>query len=670
MDLAKKIDILITELNEASYKYYVLSQPTLSDAEYDRKFRELQELEAKDPDLVRADSPTQRVGTTPLSEFNTVPHLVPMLSLNNAMDEEEIRAFDEQVTRFLEKEHVSKGEIEYTLEHKFDGVAISLTYEKGRLVKGVTRGDGYQGEDITSNLRTIRAIPLTLRGGEKADRLEVRGEVLFFKDAFEGFNRERIALGEEPFANPRNAASGSLRQLDSTRTAKRPLTFFAYGFGMLEGASLPPTHFESLQWASKLGFPISPFLRKVCGTMGLVEAYREAGAARNALPFEVDGVVIKMNSFALQNLLGFRQRSPRWAIAAKFPPVEENTKLLDIVIQVGRTGAMTPVAILEPVRVGGVVVSRATLHNEQEIKRKGIKIGDTVVVRRQGDVIPAVVAPVINLRDGSEREFVFPTRCPECNSLAERPEDEAVLRCPNPQCPSKIGQRVIHYASRDAADIEGMGEKMVELLLEHNLVTDIASIFSLTQEKLEELPRMGKLSSSNLIAALEKSKNIPLHKFIFALGIRHVGERTARILARSVKSLKGFLSLTEAEIREIPEVGEEITRSLTAYLSDSEEKGMIERLLKAGLKVQPVEEVESDSLAGKTFVLTGTLSTMTRKDAEARILALSGKVAGSVSKKTSYVVAGEEAGSKLDKANELGVTVLSEEEFKELLEKA
>ncbi len=659
----QRIDLLVDELTEASYRYYVLSTPTLSDAEYDRKYRELEKLEAEHPDLVRPDSPTKRVGSTPLSAFTTVTHRVPMLSLNNAMNEVEIGEFDDQVRRFLEKEHGRRDEVEYTIEHKFDGVAITLAYRNGEFVQGATRGDGYEGEDVTLNLRTIKAIPLKLRSAQAIPYIEVRGEVLFLSAPFEAFNEERVASGEEPFANPRNAASGSLRQLDPAITAKRPLTFFAYGIGDVEGLTIPESHYECMKFVASLGFPISPSLRKVSGVSGVLAAYRDAGVARMSLPFEVDGVVVKVNSLPLQALLGFRQRSPRWAVACKFPPVEENTMLLDIVIQVGRTGALTPVAVLEPVRVGGVVVARATLHNEDEVRRKGLKIGDRVIVRRQGDVIPAVVANIPGLRDGTEREFIFPQCCPECEGPVARPEGEKVARCTNPRCPSKISQRLIHYSCRDAADIEGLGEKMVELLIEHRLVADISAIFELTQAQLEALPRMGETSSKNLIAAIEKSKKIALNKFIFALGIRHVGERTALLLARHAKTLDKFLSLTEAELLQIHEVGEETAKAVEAYLGNDAERAMIARLRQQGVNVLPLEDVQASTLTGKTFVLTGTFATLSRKEAEAKVLALSGKVSGSVSKNTSYVVAGADPGSKLDKAKELGVTVLSEEEF-------
>ncbi len=665
----KRILELVSELNEHAYRYYALSQPTISDAEYDRRFRELEELEREFPDLVPADSPTKRVGSAPLAALPTVQHRVPMLSLNNAMNGEELSEFYEQVERFLEKEHEIASELEFTVEHKFDGVAITLAFRDGVFVQGATRGDGSSGEDVTANVRTIKAIPLKLRGKSLPQYIEVRGEILFPKAGFEMLNAERLKSGEEPFANPRNAASGALRQLDSSVTAKRPLTFFAYGVGASEGIELPATHFEMAIALREFGFVISPLFKKVRGKAELIQAYHEAEKARSELPFEVDGMVVKLNNLRLQEILGFRSRSPRWAIAAKFAPVEETTILQDIIVQVGRTGALTPVAVLEPVRVGGVVVSRATLHNEDEIKRKGILLGDRVVVRRQGDVIPAVVAVVVASRTGKERKFVFPTHCPECGSKVVRLEDEAVVRCPNARCPAKVSERIIHFASRDAADIEGMGAKMVQLLLEKGLLSDLASLYELRAEKLQELPRMGELSSRNLVDAIEKSKTISLERFIFALGIRHVGERTAMLLARRAKTLDGFLALSRQDLSEIDEVGDEITQSVAEFLSDVEERGTIARLIEHGVRVQPVQALSSNALQGKSFVITGTLKVMGRKDAESAIMAQGGKVSGSVSKNTSFVVVGDEPGSKFDKARELGVPTLNEDQFLKMVQR-
>ena len=671
-----RIDQLVEELNDHSYRYYVLSQPTISDAEYDQLFRELQKLEAAHPEAVRADSPTQRVGARPLEGFATVQHRLPMLSLDNAMNEEELIDFDEQVRRFLAKDGHEAGEIEYTVEFKFDGVAVSLLYEDGKLTQAATRGDGTTGEDVTLNVRTIKAIPLKLRGKQSPQGLlEIRGEVLFRKREFDALNEDRQARGEETFANPRNAASGSLRQLDPQETAKRPLWFFSYGVGVVESATKSVAALarapldKAMKEVEGLGFSISPGFRTVRGAAALAEAYRDAEEARDSLPFEVDGIVIKVNDVALQERLGFRQRSPRWAIAAKFKPVEAVTTLEDIIIQVGRTGALTPVAVLKPVRVGGVVVSRATLHNQDEIERKGLLIGDSVVVRRQGDVIPAVVAAVTASRTGKERRFLFPTECPECGTAVERPEGEAVARCPNPQCPAKLHNRIVHFASRDAMDIEGLGDKMVELLLEHKVVDDLPALYLLSPEMLRELPRMGELSSKNLVESIAESKQRPLDRLIFALGIRHVGSKTAQTLARQCGTIEKFQALTEEQLLAMEEVGPETASSVSEFLADRYSQNLVRTLLERGVSPAhvAVRDAEGGALSGQTFVLTGTLATMSRKEAEEQILNRGGKVSSSVSKKTSFVVAGDSPGSKLDAAKKLGVAVLSEQEFAALL---
>ena len=665
-----KIDQLVQALNEHAYRYYVLAQPTVSDAEYDRLYRQLEALEAAAPHLRRVDSPTQRVGAAPRPGFITVRHDVPMLSLTNAMNEQELSEFDQQVQRFLAKDRVQGGEIEYCIEHKFDGVAVTLRYQGGALVQAATRGDGFEGEEITANVRTIRSVPLQLRGAKSPDSLiEVRGEVLFMKKEFDAFNAARVQRGEEPFANPRNAAAGSLRQLDPAETARRPLTFFAYAYAAVANVAMPDNHLAAMQSLQAEGFQISPLLRTVQGGAALTAAYRQAAHDRDALPFEVDGMVVKVNRYALQEQLGFRQRSPRWAIAAKFAAQEENTRLLDIVIQVGRTGVLTPVAVLAPVNVGGVVVSRATLHNEDEIRRKDVRIGDTVVVRRQGDVIPAVVAPVMALRTGQERRFEFPKLCPECGSAAERAPDEAAYRCPNRHCPARFEQRLLHFASRDGMDIEGLGEKLVNQLLEKGLVQDLSAMYQLRFEQLCSLPRMGELSSRNLLEAIAKSRRTPLHKFIFALGIRHVGERSALILARFCSTIERFLALTQPELMEIPEIGEETARSVAAFLTDPQELEQIQRLLALGLDLQPPPQPAGQGLAGKTFVVTGTLASMGRKQAEAKIAERGGRVASAVSGATHFLVAGQEAGSKLAKAKALGIPILDEQQFLELLEK-
>jgi len=671
-----RLNELVNELNEHAYRYYVLSQPVISDAEYDEKFRELQKLEDRYPDCVRSDSPTKRVGAKPLEGFSTVRHRIPMLSLDNAMNEDELTAFDEQVRRFLAKDGGGHTQIDYTVEFKFDGVAVSLIYVDGVLKQAATRGDGTSGEDVTANIRTIKAIPLKLRSKDSIEgTLEIRGEVLFRKKEFEALNTERQARGEESFANPRNAASGSLRQLDPRETARRPLWFFAYGIGVVESSSPALLGLQQrplaqiMKTVSSFGFSISPGYDVVRGAEGLARAYRAGEEQRDSLPFEVDGIVVKVNDTGLHEQLGFRQRSPRWAIAAKFKPVEAVTTLEDITVQVGRTGALTPVAVLTPVRVGGVIVSRATLHNQDEIERKGLLIGDRVVVRRQGDVIPAVVAAMSASRTGAERAFEFPSQCPECGAQVERVPGEAVVRCPNGRCPAKVHNRILHYASRDAMDIEGLGDKMTALLLEHELVRDLPSIYELTVEALKELPRMGELSSQNLIAAIHESKRRPLDRFIFALGIRHVGSKTALTLARHCRSAERLLTITEEDLLTIEEIGPETAASISTFLADEAEVAMVERLLQVGVHPEALEVDTSQSgpLVGKSFVLTGTLSSMGRKDAEGLIVSRGGKVSSSVSKKTSYLVAGESPGSKLETARSLNVEVLSEAEFRRLI---
>ena len=665
--IKSKIDLLVTDLQDHLHKYHVLAQPEISDAEYDRRFRSLEELEQQYPQYRRTDSPTHKVGAPPLAAFETVQHSVPMLSLGNAMDVTELSDFVAQVRRFLAKEDITEPP-QFTVEYKFDGVAISLRYEDGVLVQAATRGDGELGENVTNNVRTIRNIPLNLRGAEFAGTVfEVRGEVLFLKADFERFNTERLEQGLESFANPRNAASGSLRQLDSKETAGRPLSFFAYGIGEVQNIALPATNYELMQLIGSFGFKISSLLEVAETEKDLAQVYQGAESSRANLPFEVDGTVIKLNQRRLQDLLGFRERTPRWAIAGKFAPMEENTRLEDIVIQVGRTGALTPVAVLSPVQVGGVVVARATLHNEDEIKRKGIKIGDMVVVRRQGDVIPAVVAPVISLRNGSEREFVFPKNCPECGTAVVRSAEEAVSRCPNPGCPAQVEQRLIHVASRNAADIEGLGKKMVALLLEHKLVSDIASLYTLTLPQLEALPRMAELSSKNLLAALEQSKEISLDRLIFALGIRHVGERTARVLSEAYGSINELRKASYEQLLELNEIGAETARAIAEFNANPAEQAMLDRLLTHNFKISSRERPQNNKLSGKTFVITGTLS-KSRDHFKALIEQSGGQIMAAVSKKTNFLLAGAEAGSKLEKAKTLGVTILDEKEFFSLLE--
>lgn len=662
----RRVAELSSLLHDLNYQYYVLSAPTVSDAEYDKLFRELEALEKQFPKLLSPDSPTQRVGSVPQQGFSQVNHETPMLSLSNALDAEELREFHERTERlFAELELPQK--VEYCIEYKFDGVALSLVYENGSLVQAATRGDGFVGEDITSNARTIKSIPLKLRGNVLRGRTEIRGEVLFLTSDFQKLNDERERAGDERFANPRNAASGSLRQLDPNITASRPLTFFAYGLISKESVSLTDYH-ELIAQLPKLGFRISPLFDLVASVDELVSCYQEAEAGRASLPFEVDGVVVKVNSLRAQEQLGFRQRSPRWAVAAKFAAVEAFTTLKDIVVQVGRTGAATPVAILEPVQVGGVVVSRATLHNEDEIARKDLRIGDTVIVRRQGDVIPAVVAPVLAKRTGSEKKFVFPEQCPECDSKLEKEDGMAVYRCVNRHCPAKLLQRVLHYASRLGADIEGLGDKLAELLLENKLIQSLADLYRLEVVSLAQLPRFGELSAKNLLVQIEKSRKLPLSRFIYGLGIRHVGERSAFLLAQHFKTLANLKRATPDQLIAIHEVGEETAKAVSEFLSDPHEVELLGQFEKLGVNVQPHKESgEEQIFAGKTIVLTGSLERFSRKEAESMILARGGKPSSSVSKATSFLVAGADAGSKLEKANALGIQVIDENEFAQMM---
>jgi len=664
--LKDRVRELVRALNHHSYLYYVLSSPEISDAEYDRLFFELQKIEESHPELILPDSPTRRVGALPASDFETHRHAIAMLSLDNAMNEDELLAFDLRTRKLLEKEQLNTDELEYLVELKFDGVAVSLTYRDGVLERGVTRGDGLVGEVITQNLKTIHSIPLRFRNDTNLPLVEVRGEVLFLSDHFERLNAARIKEGQDPFANPRNAASGSLRQLDSVITASRPLTFYAYGFGVFEGSDQPESLFQSLELCRDLGFRVSPVIKRVRSGVELVTAFQEIQAGRHDHPFEIDGVVIKVDSARFRKVLGQKQRSPRWAIAAKFPAVEEQTLLEGIQLQVGRTGAITPVAILKPVNVGGVVVSRATLHNQDEIARKDLRVGDTVIVRRQGDVIPAVVAVVMSKRTGAEKPFKFSTTCPECGAELAKEDDGAVLRCKNKGCPAQGVQRVIHFVSRQALDIDGLGKKLVQLLFEKGLIKDAADLYHLDPIQLAALPGMGELSSKNLLAALEASKRCPLDRFIFALGIRHVGVRTAKILAAHCKTPERLLGLEEEELLALPEIGPQTAEAIVTFLSSDQELEMINRLLKSGFEFEQVESA-SGSLYGKTFVLTGTLDSYSRDQAKDELEKRGAKVTSSVSAKTDYLVAGKDAGSKLKKARDLKVTILQEAQFLELL---
>ena len=657
-------------LETHNYRYYVLDAPSVSDAEYDGLFRELQALEQEYPQLLTPDSPTQRVGATPSNAFAPVTHRAPMLSLNNAFADADVENFDRRVREGLDHESVA-----YAVEPKFDGLAISMTYERGALVRGATRGDGYTGEDVTANLRTIAAIPLRLYG--RADRLppfiEVRGEVLMLKRDFEALNAAQAAAGEKTFVNPRNGAAGALRQLDPKITASRRLHFFAYGIGAVEwgAAALPATHDALMQRLADWHFPVAAERAVVQGLGGLLDYYRRIGAQRAALPFEIDGVVYKVNDLAQQASLGFVSRAPRYAIAHKFPAEEMLTEVLDIDVQVGRTGALTPVARLKPVFVGGVTVTNATLHNEDEIRRKDVRIGDTVVVRRAGDVIPEVVRVLVEKRSGAEREFAMPTKCPVCGSHVERPEDEAATRCTGGLvCGAQRKQALLHFASRRAMDIEGLGEKMVDQLVEGNLVRTPADLYKLGVAALAALERMAEKSAANLHAGIEKSKQTTLARFIYALGIRHVGETTAKDLAQHFGSLDALLAADEAALLEVRDVGPVLAASIRQFFLEEHNRQVIDELRAAGVTWPETGQVAKSAgrLTGMTFVLTGTLPVLSRDSAKDLIEQHGGKVTGSVSKKTTYVVAGIEAGSKLDKAVELGVPVIDEAQLLAMVE--
>lgn len=670
-EAARRARQLREEIERHNYAYYVLDAPTIPDAEWDALFRELQELEARYPALASADSPTQRIGGPPSADLREVRHAVPMLSLNNALSEAEAIAFDQRVRDALAKANLGDGAVEYACELKFDGLAINLRYEHGLLVEAATRGDGTVGEDVTPNVRTIHSVPLKLRPARPPAVLEARGEVLMFRRDLERLNERQRARGEKEFANPRNAAAGALRQLDPKITAQRRLHFFAYGFGELHGADEPDTHWAALDWLASLGLPVNEERAVVRGVEGLLGFYREALRKRPKLPYDIDGVVYKVNAYALQRALGYVSRAPRFAIAHKFPAQEATTQVLDIEVQVGRTGALTPVARLAPVQVGGVTVTNATLHNEDEIRRKDVRIGDTVIVRRAGDVIPEVVAAVPERRPAHTRLFHMPAQCPVCGSAVERPADEAIARCTGGLfCPAQRKQALRHFAGRRALDIEGLGEKLIDQLVDAGLVRTPADLFRLDLETLANLERMGEKSAANLLAALDKARETTLERFVYALGIRHVGESTARDLARYFGSLDALLAADEEALLEAPDVGPVVAASIARFCAEPHNREVIAQLRAAGVRWRegaPAKRAAAGPLAGKTFVLTGTLPTWNRDEAKERIEAAGGKVAGSVSKKTDYVVAGTEAGSKLEKAQALGVNVIDEDGLRRLL---
>ena len=670
---AERIARLRAEIEQHNHLYYVLDAPSIPDAEYDRLFRELQSLEALHPELQRLDSPTRRVGGIPLKSFVEVQHSTPMLSLNNAFSEEEVRAFDARICEAL-----GVNRVEYAVELKFDGLAINLSYREGVFVQGATRGDGSVGEDVTENLRTVRDIPLRLfdaAGKQLPVDIEVRGEVLMYNRDFDRLNAQQRATGEKEFVNPRNAAAGSLRQLDSRITATRHLSFFAYGVGNCDlgrcaGLTLPGQHDGQMTLLQRWGVPVASQHRVVAGVDGLLDFYREMGEQRAALPFAIDGVVYKVNDIALQQRLGFVSRAPRFAIAHKFPAEEAMTVLLNIDVQVGRTGALTPVARLAPVFVGGVTVTNATLHNEDEIRRKDVRIGDTVIVRRAGDVIPEVARVVLTHRPLDAREFIMPVLCPVCASHVTRVADEAASRCSGGlYCPAQRKQALLHFASRRAMNIDGLGDKLVEQLVDAGLVSTPADLYLLGMTRLASLERMGEKSAHNLIEAIEHSKKTTLARFIFALGIRNVGEATARDMARHFGTLDSLLAADAVRLQQVHDVGPVVAQSMVDFFAESHNREVIEQLRLAGV-VWDEHAPQADEIlpfTGKTFVLTGTLPNLGRQQAKEMLEALGAKVSGSVSAKTDYVVAGIEAGSKLDKALALQVPVLDEEAFLKLI---
>ncbi len=661
MTLADRAAWLREELERANYLYYVLEQPSISDTEYDKLFRELVELESNNPDLQTPDSPTQRVGAAPQGQFPSYRHLVPMLSLDNAFGEDELRAFDERVRKAL-----AVDSVDYYVELKFDGLSLSLTYEDSVLTRATTRGDGATGEVITPNARTLRGVPLRLRIGVgenlfDAAPFEIRGEVVMFREAFNAMNADRLSRGEPAYVNPRNAASGSLRQLDSRVTAARKLNFFAYS---VVGRRLAPSQSETLAVLKEAGFAVHPSARQVQGVEGILEFVHQTEANRAGLPFGIDGVVIKVDDFNLQETLGSTARGPRWAIAYKYPAEQAFTKLNRIGCQVGRTGAITPVAELEPVFVGGVTVSRATLHNYDEIRRLDVREGDWVMIERAGDVIPKVLGPDLNRREGDPPKPIEPSECPECATALVRKEGEVILRCPNKACPAQVAEKLMHFVSRGAMDIEGLGSKLILRFLEEGFLTDIPSIYRLkdSRDALKELDKLGETSVEKLLARIEDSKTNPLERLIFGLGIRFVGDRTARDLARSFGSLEALRRCNRGSLIEVPDIGDRTAGEIESWFENEENQTLIDELLALG--VAPIESAApiGDQFAGMTFVFTGALS-MNREEAEAKVIALGGKAAGSVSKNTTFVVAGPGAGSKLAKAEQLNVQVLTEEQF-------
>jgi DNA ligase (NAD+) len=664
----QRVEELRGVINHHNYRYYVLDSPEISDAEYDELMKELRQLETEHPELVTPDSPTQRIGAPPVEAFGVVEHPQPLLSLTNAFSYEELAAWHKRVSKLL-----GGRQFDLVCEPKIDGLAVALTYVDGLLVTGATRGDGYRGEDITQNLKTIGSIPLSV-SREAPPRFEVRGEVYLPKAGFKKLNEERAREELPLFANPRNAAAGSVRQLDSSITARRPLDIFVYGLGWAEGKAVPDTHWEIMQYLKSLGFKINPNIALRHSLDEAEKYYHSWLESREEFPYEADGIVAKVNSIALQQELGTVAHEPRWAIAYKFPAIQGTTKLIDIGINVGRTGSLNPYAILEPVRVGGVVISSAALHNEEDIHRKDIRIGDWVVVQRAGEVIPEIVEPIVSRRTGKEKIFYMPGRCPVCGSEVIKPEGEAMHRCTNAACPSQALERIKHFVSRGAMDIDGVGEKLCQALFEAGLVKDAADLYYLTKEQLLGLERMADKSVSNVLNSIAKSKDRPLARVIFALGILHVGEQYAELLAERFNSIDDLSKASQEELSDLPSIGPKIAESIVAFFRQEGNIQIIEKLKKAKVKLkrEKVEKAKPEELplAGREFAFTGKLESFSRSEAEAKIKALGGKAGSDVTKKTSYVVVGADPGSKLAKAEKLGIKTLSEAEFLKLLDKA
>jgi len=660
-----RIEELRETINHHNYRYYVLDRPEISDAEYDTFMRELKRLETERPELIALDSPTQRVGAPPVEAFGVLEHPEPLLSLANAFSYEDLAAWHKRATNLL-----GKRDFDFVCEPKIDGLAVALTYVDGLLVTGATRGDGYRGENITQNLKTIRSIPLSIPK-EVPHRFEVRGEVYLPRAGFRKLNEERAKKGLPLFANPRNAAAGSVRQLDSSITARRPLDIFIYGLGPTEGKAVPDTHWKIMLWLKSLGLKVNPDIALYHTIGEAEECYQNWVERRESWPYEADGLVAKVNSIALQQELGNMAHEPRWAIAYKFPAVQGTTRLLDVGINVGRTGSLNPYAILEPIRVGGVVISRAALHNEEDIHRKDIRIGDVVVVQRAGEVIPEIVSPVKSRRTGEEKIFYMPDHCPVCGAEVIKPEDEAMHKCTNAACPSQTLEQIRHFVSRGAMDIDGVGEKLCQALFEAGMVRDIADLYYLSTEQLLGLDKMAEKSISNVLNSIEESKNRPLARIIFALGIIHVGEEYAELLTKNFSSIDELAKATQEELLLFPSIGPKIANSIVTFFSQKGNKRIIEKLRMAGVKLEgeKTKEVKPEELplAGLEFVLTGKLESLTRQKAEARVKTLGGKAGSDITRKTSYLVVGVDPGSKLAKAQNLGVKTITEEKFLKLL---